>query len=202
MKDSRRLGRLLRLGVSRRWLFLIVPTWVAVTLFLAGVALASAVNAALFILGALALVSVSLIGWFVFSAGGDETDRTSPMAVPPATADHRVPVVFLPARARADEVAPALFSRQCYFPVAQGGEVVGVLSKAALLRAVANGWGDRLIVELMAQTAAATECEVLSPEGRGEGTIQAPKQARDIFSHSEDVGPGWSWKTPSRQELQ
>jgi len=32
-----------------------------------------------------------------------------------------------------------------------------VLSKAALLRAVANGWGDRLIVELMAETAAAAE---------------------------------------------
>ena len=86
------------------------------------------------------------------------------MAVPPARADDRLPVVFLPARARADEVAPALFSRQCYFPVAQGGEVVGVLSKAALLRAVANGWGDRLIVELMAETVPAAECTVLAPD--------------------------------------
>jgi len=198
MNDSRRLGRLLRLGVSRRWRFLIVPIWVAMTLFLAGVALAPAVSAALFILGALALVSVVLAGWFVFSAGGDEADGTSPAAVPPSLPDHRVPIVFLPACARADEVAPALFSRQCYFPVAQGGEVVGVLSKAALLRAVAHGWGDRLIVELMAQNAAAAECEALSPEGRGNRTTHAAEQVRDSVGHSADVAPGWSWKTPSR----
>ena len=59
-------------------------------------------------------------------------------------------------------MAPALFAPQCYFPVAQAGKVVGVLSKAALLRAVANGWGDRLIVELMAEGVAAAECEARS----------------------------------------
>ena len=159
MNDSRRLGRLFGSDVYRRWPLLIVPIWVAVTLLAAVAALVSAVNAALFILAALACVSVLLVGWFVFSTGSGKAERTSPRAVPSATADDRLPVVFLPARARADEVAPALFSRQCYFPVAQGGEVVGVLSKAALLRAVANGWGDRLIVELMAETVPAAECK-------------------------------------------
>ncbi|MGO8689411.1 MAG: hypothetical protein ACLQLG_07235 [Thermoguttaceae bacterium] len=158
MNDSRRIRRLFGSDVYRRWPFLIVPTWVAVTLFLAGVASASAVSAALFILAALALGSVLLAGWFVFFGRGDAAEQASPAAFPPSLPDHRVPVVFLPACARADEVAPALFARQCYFPVAQGGKVVGVLSKAALLRAVANDWGDRLIVELMAQNAAAAEC--------------------------------------------
>jgi hypothetical protein len=58
-------------------------------------------------------------------------------------------LIVLPAHARADEVASVLFSPQYYFPVIQGGEVVGVLSKAEILRALANGRGDRLVAELM-----------------------------------------------------
>ncbi len=184
MNDSRRLSRLFRLGVSRRWPLLIVPTWVAVTLFLAGVASASAVNAALFILGALALVSVLLAGWLVSSGRGDAADQASPAALPPSIPDHRVPVVFLPACARMDEVAPALFSRQCYFPVAQGGEVVGVLSKAALLRAVARGWGDRLIVELMAQNGPAAD----AAEGKTEGqTSRIEKLGMEVQTLTPEV---------------
>ncbi len=182
MNNPRRLGRPLGIDLYRRWPFLIVPLGVAVTLVAAGAALASAVSATLFILATLACVSALMIAWFVFSAGGDGADQPSPPVRPPATPDRRLPVVFLPARARADEVAPALFSRQCYFPVAQGGEVVGVLSKAALLRAVANDWGDRLIVELMAQPAAAAECAVRSPEKkRGSEQLKCPNE-QETFS--------------------
>ena len=57
--------------------------------------------------------------------------------------------IVLPAHARADEMARVLFAHQSYFPVAQGREVVGVVSKGRLLRAMAQGHGDRLIAELM-----------------------------------------------------
>ena len=46
-------------------------------------------------------------------------------------------------------MARVLFAQQSYFPVAQGREVVGVVSKGRLLRAMAQGQGDRLIAELM-----------------------------------------------------
>ena len=175
MNDSRSLGRLLRIDVSRRWPFLPLLIWAALTLLAAVAALASAVNAALFIIAATACASLLFAGWFLSSAGGDEaelwnggtgfaSDSVEPLRDSRETLAEPVPpaIVFLPARARADEVAPALFAPQCYFPVAQAGEVVGVLSKAALLRAVANGWGDRLIVELMAEGVAAAECEARS----------------------------------------
>jgi hypothetical protein len=42
-----------------------------------------------------------------------------------------------------------LSAQQSYFPVAQGREVVGMISKGRLLCALAQGEGDRLIVELM-----------------------------------------------------
>lgn len=58
---------------------------------------------------------------------------------------------LLPAHARADEVSQLLFSHQYFFPVVQGGEIVGVLSKARLLAALANGHGDRLVAELMSK---------------------------------------------------
>ncbi len=192
MNYSQRPGRLLGVDACRRRPFLIVPIWAALILLAAGAALASAVNAALFILAALACASVLAVGWFVFS--GDGAEKASPTAAPPSLAGNRPPVVFLPARARADEAAAALCSPQCYFPVAQGGEIVGVLPKAALLRAMANGWGDRLIVELMAET-------VSSSTGTGGRTNQAREQATDIFSPSEDVGSGSAWTTPARQEL-
>ena len=97
MNDSRRLGRLFGIDVYRRWPFLIVPIWVAVTLFAAGAALASAVNAALFILAALACVSVLLVGWFVFSAGGDEAEQN--VAAGGSTGNSRPsPARRLPAR--------------------------------------------------------------------------------------------------------
>jgi hypothetical protein len=42
-----------------------------------------------------------------------------------------------------------LFMHQNYFPVIQGREVVGVVSKGRLLCTLAHGQGDRLIAELM-----------------------------------------------------
>jgi hypothetical protein len=65
---------------------------------------------------------------------------------------------LLPAHARADEVAKVLFAPQYYFPVSQAGEVVGVVSKGTLVRALANAQGDRLIAELMAETGQAVPC--------------------------------------------
>ena len=55
MNYSRRLGRLFGIDVYRHWPFLIVLIWVALTLFAAVAALASAVNAALFLLAAIGL---------------------------------------------------------------------------------------------------------------------------------------------------
>jgi hypothetical protein len=60
-------------------------------------------------------------------------------------------VIVLPAHARADEVARVLFSEQYYFPVLQGMEIVGALPKPALLKALADGRGDRLIAELLSE---------------------------------------------------
>jgi hypothetical protein len=77
------------------------------------------------------------------------------MSTEPDTPRDPATFVLLPAHARADEVAGALFSRQYYFPVLQDREVVGVLPKSALLRALANAQGDRLIAELMTGTGSA-----------------------------------------------
>ena len=99
MNDSRRLGGRFGVDVCRRWPFLIVPIWVALTLIAAGAALASAVNAALFLLAALAGASALLVGWFVCFAAAGEADRTPPTAILPSTPGNRPAVVFLPARA-------------------------------------------------------------------------------------------------------
>ena len=80
------------------------------------------------------------------------------------------------------------FLRQCYFPVAQGGEVVGVLSKAALLRAVARGWGDRLIVELMAQNGPAAD----AAEGKTEGqTLCIEKLGMEVQTSPRKWPKNW-----------
>ena len=128
------------------------------TLFLAGVASASAVSAALFYARGMALGSVLLAGVVCVFGRGDAAEQPRPQPFPFASRPSRAR--RLPARLcpPAEWSGAASFARQCYFPVAQGGKVVGVLSKAALLRAVANDWGDGLIVELMAQNAAAAEC--------------------------------------------
>ncbi len=70
-------------------------------------------------------------------------------ALPQQAADA---LIVLPAHVRVDEVTRVLFSRQSFFPVAQGGEVIGAVSKGRLLWAIANGRGDRLIAELMDHT--------------------------------------------------
>ncbi len=59
------------------------------------------------------------------------------------------PYLFLPAEARAEEVARVLFTQQFYFPVMQGGTVIGILSRPMLLWALTHGRKDRLVAELM-----------------------------------------------------
>jgi Zn-dependent protease len=94
-----------------------------------------------------------LVGLFVFVAARGEADRAASRPTMPSSPDASEggPLVLLPAHARADEVARAVFAEQYYFPVVQGREVVGVLPKAALLRALANRQGDRLIADLMTE---------------------------------------------------
>jgi stage IV sporulation protein FB len=107
------------------------------------------------ILGLTGNASLLLIAVFVFAAARSEARMAASRASAadqPAADGELPPFVMLPAHARADEAEQAIFSPQYYFPVIQGGEVVGVLSKAALLSALANGRRDRLIAELMVQT--------------------------------------------------
>jgi hypothetical protein len=106
------------------------------------------------------------VALFVFLAARREAregefeaqDDAGPAALRPGVPGAPPPIgetrscIVLPAHARADEVTPVLFQRQDLYPVAQGGQVVGVVSKGRLLWAIANGHGNRLIAELMNQT--------------------------------------------------
>jgi Zn-dependent protease len=97
-----------------------------------------------------------LIGIFVFAAARSEVERTKyshalSLQAEPAIPKNPATFVLLPAHARAHDVAKVLFSQQYYFPVLHDREVVGVLSRAALLKALANARGDRLIAELMTE---------------------------------------------------
>jgi len=140
------------------WSFLAALFSVALTLLAAGAALAMAFRAAFFLL--VVFGSVSLLYFALFSPlarrhedsgtkrvrAANESPAQSQSAV---CADISPSFIVLPAHARADEMTRVLFARQSYFPVAQGREVVGVVSKGQLLRAMAQGHGDRLIAELM-----------------------------------------------------
>jgi hypothetical protein len=128
-------------------------TWTAAIIaqFLAAAMAAMGVMA-----GSLNLLFVAL---FVFLAARREARETETeahadrkSAAGPQAADAAESLIVLPAHVRADEVTRVLFARQSFFPVAQGGEVIGVVSKGRLLRAIANGRGDRLIAELMDHT--------------------------------------------------
>ena len=105
-------------------------------------------------LGLLGNWNLLLVALFVFVAARSEADAVAEETVleePPAGGEGPAnTIVLLPAHARVDEAATALFSPQYFFPVIQAGEMVGVLSKAELLRARANDQGDRLVAELMA----------------------------------------------------
>jgi hypothetical protein len=147
VKCSWKLARISGIDIYLHWFFLIVPAWVALTWLATGSVLVSAVSASLFILAVFVCVLLREFGHAARSEAA-ETLRASreASAVRPEPCSS---VLTLPAHARADEVAGVLFSPQNYFPVLQGGKVVGVLSKSRLLRALANKHGDRLVAELM-----------------------------------------------------
>jgi Zn-dependent protease len=103
------------------------------------------------ILGVAGNPALLFVALFVFWAARSEARlagfQSTNTAEPTATAQTGS-YTMLPAHARADDVARALFTEQYYFPVVQEDTVIGVLSKAALLTALANGQGDRLVAEL------------------------------------------------------
>jgi stage IV sporulation protein FB len=111
------------------------------------------------IVGLLGYWNLLLVGLFVFLAARNEADGLTSqknMAIPGEAEHDHGPKVVLPSHVRAIEVARALYAKQNYFPVLQGCKVVGVISKSALLSALANQQGDRLIVELMVEKTIAT----------------------------------------------
>ncbi|MGA2259519.1 MAG: hypothetical protein ABSG53_32995, partial [Thermoguttaceae bacterium] len=153
MKSSWNLSRLGGIASSPYWSFLVALFWVALTSLAAGVALALAFHAAFFILAAFGCANLLVMALLVvlarrrgapgvkFQIAGD-----SPVESQSAVHADRCPsFIVLPAHARADEMTRVLFAHQSYFPVAQGREVVGVISKGRLLRAMSRGHGDRLI---------------------------------------------------------
>jgi Zn-dependent protease len=107
-------------------------------------------------LGLMGSWNLLLVALFVFAAACSEADavagETKLEELPAGDGAAADAIVLLPAHARADEVGNVLFSHQYYFPVIQGGEVVGVLSKVTLLKALANAQGDRLVAELMTES--------------------------------------------------
>jgi hypothetical protein len=131
---------------------LTVPTLVALTALAAGAVLTSAVNATFFLFAA--LIGLPLIVLITLSRDVWSSRRRAASTVAPAQqAGEDCPsFIALPAHARADELTRVLFTQQSYFPVTQGREVVGVISKGRLLSALAHGQGDRLIAELMNET--------------------------------------------------
>ena len=165
MKPSWNLNRLRGTARSTHWSFLAALLWVALTSLAAGAALALAVHAAVFILAAFVSANLLFMALVVFLAKRRETPgkkfqvaSDSPVESQSAVAADECPsFTVLPAHARADEMARALFAHQSYFPVAQGREVVGVISKGRLLRAMAQGHGDLLIAELMNSASSARQ---------------------------------------------
>jgi hypothetical protein len=143
-----------KLNSKRRWprWLLTVPTLVALTALAAGAVLASAVDATFFLFAApigLAVIVLVTLGRDAWSS----RRRATISAAPALKAGGDCPsFIALPAHARADEFSRVLFTQQTYFPVTQGREVVGVISKGRLLSALAHGQGDRLIAELMNET--------------------------------------------------
>ena len=139
-------GRVLR-AVLALWISHSRATRIA-----AGVGQVAAIGLGL--LGLMGNLNLLLVAIFVYLAGRGEVAAAAPASEivhqsPPVELRSEGAFLVLPAHARADEVTDVLFSSQNYFPVTQGGEVVGVLSKSRLLRALANHQGDRLVAELM-----------------------------------------------------
>jgi hypothetical protein len=144
---SWKLGRLGGIAARLPRLLPIVLAAVTVTSFAAGDPLSSTVSGILFL--------VAILAYFLrdrFLVGRRKAEAVSSETAPPirpATDKAIAALVLLSARARADEVARALLVRQAYFPVVQGDLIVGIVSRASLLNALANGEGDRSLSELM-----------------------------------------------------
>ena len=147
VKYSWKLGRICGIDVNLHWSFLIVPAWVALTWLATGSVLVSGVSASLFLLAVFVYALLYDFGHAARSVVATtlRASREASLVRPQPCSS----VLTLPAHARADEVTGVLFSPQNYFPVLQGSEIVGVLSKSRLLRALANEHGDRLVAELM-----------------------------------------------------
>jgi hypothetical protein len=143
MNCSRKRGRLRGATVYLPWLVAIVPSWVALTAMATGAVLALVVGATIFIFAALVCVAA-----VARRKGSRGASRTADAAAAGAESQ-RDRVIVLPAHARAADVARALFTSQNYFPVLQDREVVGVISKGVLLRALANSQESRLVAEMM-----------------------------------------------------
>jgi len=157
MKSTWTVRRLSGIEPWPRWSFLIALFWVALTSLAAGAALALAVGAAFFTLAAFSSVNLLFFAALALLARRREAPGVKTQIASESHAESRSAVhadkcpsfIVLPAHARADEMTRVLFADQSYFPVAQGREVVGVVSKGQLLRAMSQGHGDRLIAELM-----------------------------------------------------
>ena len=133
-----------------------VPSLVALTVLAAGAVLALAVNATFFMLAVLVGCALVLAGLTALLAVRKRARATTPgsrkcKSPTPAVeaVEDCLSFIVLPAHARADEMRRVLFAHQNYFPVTQGREIVGVVSKGRMLSALAHGQGDHLIVELM-----------------------------------------------------
>jgi hypothetical protein len=131
------------------------PTLVALTSLAASAVLVLVVSATFSLLAALATFAVLVGGAAVLArrrrASAAARGAKRPELPPPPSPDAGdcSSFIVLPAHARADEVTRVLFAQQSYFPVAQGREVVGVISKGRLLSSLAHGEGGHLIAELM-----------------------------------------------------
>ena len=138
---------------------LTAPTPVALTMLATGTILVPAVNATFPILAAIACGALALAVLTAAIVVRKRTHAVNPHAkkfdfpmLPVAAIEGSPSFIVLSAHARADEMTRALFAHQDHFPVVQGREVVGVITKCRLLCAIALGQGDRLIAELMNRT--------------------------------------------------
>jgi Zn-dependent protease len=111
------------------------------------------------VLGLFGNPNLLLIALFVFLAARSEAIAVTSQASVTSQPDARetpASIILLPAHACANQVTRALFAPQDNFPVLQDGKVVGIASKAALLSALANREGYRLLTELMMDVDQAT----------------------------------------------
>ncbi len=143
----RKFSQALIASVYRHWLSLVLPFWIAASWLVT-----RSVTVIGSIVIALTAIVRAVLKWWIpvwTTRRVSAPDATEPTLASSGT--ESCTFVVLPAYARADEVASSLFTQQYFFPVVQGNEIVGVLSKARLLSALANGQCDRLVAELMSK---------------------------------------------------